>query len=276
MSARVAIVTGASGGIGFEIARGLLDREYEVVLAVRDVAKGEATARALGGGEPMQLDLADLASVRAFATAYLARREHLDLLVNNAGIHTARRALTPQGHELTFATNHLGHFLLTRLLLDALTHAAPSRIVNVASEAHRAAGGIDLEDLAREARWSGMRAYAGSKLANVLFTYALARRLEGTGVTANAVHPGSVRSGWARGPESGLLRLGVWLATPFLLSPARGARTPLKLATAPELARVNGRYFVREKEARSSAASYDVDLQERLWRASEALVDPFS
>lgn len=268
---KTAIVTGASSGVGLETARGLVAQGYRVVLAVRDVAKGEAVAREIGGAEVMRLDLADLDSVRAFAAAFLARHERLHVLVNNAGIHTAQRTTTPQGHETTFATNHLGHFLLTRLLLDRMKASAPARIVNVASEAHRF-GTMDFDDLMGERRWSGILAYNRSKLANVMFTYALARRLEGTRVTANAVHPGSVRTRWARREDSGAFRFVVALASPFLLSPEKGARTSLRVATDPALESVSGRYFVREKPATSSVLSRDVDAQERLWRDSERLV----
>lgn len=271
MSRPVAVVTGANGGVGREISRGLLSRGFRVVLAVRDLAKGEATTHTLGGGEPMRLDLADLESVRACSAALLARHARIDLLVNNAGMHTAERALTPQGIETTFATNHLGHYLLTRLLLDRLRASAPARVVHVASEAHRFAR-LDLDDPMRTRRWSGVLAYTQSKLANVMFSHALARRLEGTGVTSNAVHPGSVRTGWARGDGSGLFRHVVAVASPFLVSPEKGARTPLWVATDPALAGANGRYFVRGRERASSGASRDVEAQERLWALSASLV----
>jgi NAD(P)-dependent dehydrogenase (short-subunit alcohol dehydrogenase family) len=267
---KTAIVTGASRGVGLETARGLLAAGHYVVLAVRDAARGEAAVKEIGGGEVMRLDVADLESVRAFGDAFLGRHGRLDVLVNNAGIHTAQRGLTPQGIERTFATNHLGHFLLACLLIERLKASAPARIVNVASEAHRG-GRLDLDDLMGERRWSGIRAYTQSKLANIMFTYALARRLAATGVTVNAVHPGSVRTGWARGSESGLFRHVVALASPFLLSPARGARMPLRVATDPALAEVSGRYFVRGRERASSATSRDVAAQERLWRVSEGL-----
>ncbi|HUR67984.1 MAG TPA: SDR family oxidoreductase [Candidatus Thermoplasmatota archaeon] len=271
MDKRVAIVTGANHGIGLEVARGLVAQGYRTVLAVRDLEKGRAAAEEIGGGTVMRLDLAELACVREFATEFHLHFEQLHLLVNNAGIHTAKRETTPDGIERTLATNHVGHFLLTKLLLPTLTRSAPSRIVNVASEAHRGAPFFDFDDPMGEHAWSGLRAYAQSKLANLMFTYALARRLHGTGVVANAVHPGSVRTGWARGEESGVFRLGVALASPFLLSPARGARTPLHVATAPELARVSGQYFARMRLKASSAASRDVAAQERLWELSERL-----
>ena len=263
---KLAIVTGANSGVGLETARGLLARGFRVVLAVRDVAKGEAAARTIGGGEVMRLDVADLASARAFAKELLARHERLDVLVNNAGIHSARQEVTPQGHGSTFATNHLGHFLLTKLLLDLLKRSAPSRVINVASEAHRYAR-MDLDRLDE----AGIVGYNRSKLANVMFTYALARRLEGTGVSVFAVHPGIVRTGWARGRGSGIFRFGTALASPFMSSPEKGARTSLYAATSPDLDGRTGLYLVRERVARSSAASRDVAMQERLWTLSEEL-----
>lgn len=273
----IAIVTGANHGVGLETARGLARHGARVVLAVRNAEKGEAAARDVVASVPgarveaMLVDVSDLESVRRFVAEYQARHDRLDVLVNNAGIHTAKRALSAQGHELTLATNHLGHFLLTNLLLDLLKRSAPSRVVNVASEAH-AFGRIRFDDLMGERSWSGFGAYAQSKLANVMFTYALARRLEGTGVVAHAVHPGSVRTGWARGRESGLFRHVVALASPFLLTPEQGARAPLHAALSPEAARVNGRYYVRRREAQSIRASHDVAAQERLWRESARLV----
>lgn len=273
---RTAIVTGANGGVGLETARGLAKAGHQVVLAVRDVEKGERALADIAASVPgarldvMRLDVSDLDDVRRFAREVLAFHPEVHVLVNNAGIHTARRRLTRQGHESTLATNHLGHFLLTHLVLDALRRGAPSRVVNVASEAHRY-GRLRLGDL-QGIRWSGWQAYAQSKLANVLFTYALARRLEGTGVSVFAVHPGSVRTRWARDESSGVFRFGVALASPFLLSPARGARTSLYAALSPELDGKSGLYLVRSKPAASSAASRDEEAQEALWRASEALV----
>lgn len=273
MRDKVCIVTGPTSGIGLEIARGLAERGATVVLAARDRAKADAVRARIGGDARfMALDLASLASVRAFAAEYRRSFDRLDVLVNNAGIHTARDEVTVDGVELTFQTNHLGHFLLTKLLLDPLRAAAPSRVVTVASEAHRGARRVDLDGLARGARGGGIFTYAQSKLANIQFAFALARRLEGTGVTSNAAHPGSVRTGWARGAESGLFRAAAWAASPFLLSPERGARTPLYVATAPELARVSGGYFVRMREKAPTAAARDVAAQEALWATSERLV----
>ena len=285
MQGKVVLVTGASRGVGLETARGLARAGARVVMAVRSVERGERAREDVLRSEPgarvevARLDVSDLDDVRRFARAFRASHDRLDVLVNNAGIHTARRVLTPQGFEATFATNHLGHFLLTRELLDLLRRSAPSRVVNVASEAHRFAGGLRLDDLMTEREggpeggtvW-GLHAYARSKLANILFTRELARRLEGTGVSAFAVHPGSVRTGWARGEASGVFRFGVALASPFLLSPEKGARTSLHAATEPGLERLSGSYFVRGRVAGGSAASRDPEAARRLWEESERLV----
>lgn len=258
MNAKVAIVTGASSGIGREVARGLEARGFDVVPAARR-AEGDA-----------YLDLASFASIRAFADRFRAKHDRLHLLVNNAGIHTARRERTEDGIERTLQVNHVGPFLLTHELLPLLRAGAPSRIVNVASEAHRG-GRLSFDNLQGERRWSGIRAYTRSKLANIAFTYELARRLDASGVTANVVHPGSVRSGWARGKESGLLRVATWAAAPFLISPQRSAEYVLRVATDPALDGVTGKYFVKGVEARSSTASYREDDWRRLWDESRKL-----
>lgn len=279
LSGKIALVTGANSGVGKETARGLAQRGAHVVMAVRSLERGEA-AKAdlrkdplLAGRDPfevMRLDVASLADVRRFARDFRSRHERLHVLVNNAGIHTAHRDVTNEGFETTFVTNHLGPFLLTHELLPILKASATARVVTVASEAHRL-GRMHWDDLQLSRRWSGVAAYCQSKLANILFAFELARRLEGSGVTSNAVHPGSVRTNWARGPESGLLNTVVTLATPFLISPAKGARTPLHAATAPGLAGVTGRYFVRRKEATPSARARDVEAQRRLWEIGEKL-----
>ena len=272
LTGRRVVVTGATSGIGLVTARELAAMGARVTLAVRDVEKGRAVAAGMKGqAEVLRLDLADLADVRRFARDYRASHDRLHVLVNNAGIHTSRRVVTRDGHELTFQTNHLGHFLLTLELLDLLKASAPARVVNVASDAHLF-GRLDFKDLMGERPWSGWKAYAQSKLANVEFTYELARRLHGTGVTANAVAPGSVRTRWARGEESGLFRFGVALASPFLLSPESGARTSVWAASAPELEHVTGQYLKRSRVSKSARWSYREEDWRRLWDVSEALV----
>lgn len=215
------------------------------------------------------IDLASLESVRSFAREYQQKFSKLDVLVNNAGLYSSKRIVTVDGFELTFAVNHLAHFLLTEVLLPSLKASMPSRIVNVTSEAQRS-GHIDFEDLNGERKYSGWKAYPQSKLANVLFTYQLARRLEGTGVTANCVHPGTVRTDFGR-KSGGIMAALVRIAAPFMLSPEAGARTVIWLASAPEVEQITGRYFIKEAEAKSSRESYDLEVAQRLWNVSAEL-----
>lgn len=275
MLGRVCIVTGANSGIGKATALGLARLGASVVLACRSMERGERAREEIQEASEnkdvrvMKLDLATQASVRVFAAEFHVAYAQLHVLVNNAGIYTNKRTLTVDGIESTFAVNHLSHVLLTGLLLDRLVAGAPSRIVNVASGAH-VAGEMWFDDLNGERRWGAMHAYAQSKLANVLFTYELARRLKGTGVTVNAVHPGAVRSGWGK-KDAGLMGLGVRLAAPFMLSPERGAETVIYLAASPDVEGVTGRYFFKKRAIPSSPTSYDESVARRLWEVSEAL-----
>ncbi len=275
MVGRTCIVTGATSGIGEETARGLARLGASVVLAVRNPRKGEAIReeiiRDTGNSrlDVMRVDLSSQESIRDFADSFKAKYPQLHVLVNNAGIYTNRRTLTPEGFESTFAINHLGSFLLTNLLLDLLKASAPARIVNVSSGAH-AAGHIAFEDLQGEKQFRGWGAYSQSKLANILFTRELARRLEGTGVTVNAVHPGVVRTHFASNGGFAL-RIGFILMAPFMRSPARGAETSIFLASARELERVSGKYFMNSAPAQSSPASHDDDVARRLWDVSAHL-----
>ena len=205
----------------------------------------------------MVFDLADLASVREGAGQLLERYEQIHVLVNNAGLVLSERTETTDGFESTFGINHLGPFLLTRLLTERLVASAPARVVNVASTAHRSARhGLDFDDLQSRRRYRGMQAYGRSKLANILFTTELARRLSGTGVTANSLHPGTVATGYARdGDASGVLAFGVKVIKPFILSPEKGARTSVYLASSPEVAEVTGQYFVKCRPRTPSPAA---------------------
>lgn len=272
MAGRVCIVTGANSGIGLPTAEGLLRLGATVVLACRDREKGEAAraeiVRRIPGAqsEVLHLDLASLDSVRAFAREFQSRHAKLDVLVNNAGVYTRRRHVSSDGLELQFQVNYLGPFLLTNLLLDALRASAPSRIVNVSSQAHQGAK-MNFEDLQGERRYSGFDAYNQSKLALVLFTYELAKRLEGTEVTVNVVHPGVIRTNLGRGeyPRAfDVIRL-------FLKGPEKGARTSLYVATSPALESVTGKYFAKSAEARSSPVSHDAAAAQRLWDVSATL-----
>lgn len=277
LAGKTILVTGANGGIGKETTRGLARLGAHVVMGCRSVERGEAAREELAREVPadrlevMRLDVSLAADARRFARDFRARHRRLDALVNNAGIHTARREVTEEGVERTFATNHLGPFVLTNELLPLLRASAPARVVTVASEAHRF-GGMRWDDLQFAGRWSGVLAYCQSKLANVLFAFELARRLDGTGVTSNALHPGSVRSNWARGPESGLLRLAVGAATPFLVSVEKGAQNSIHVASAPDLASVTGRYFLRKRPRNPSRQARDPEAQRRLWEATERLL----
>jgi NAD(P)-dependent dehydrogenase (short-subunit alcohol dehydrogenase family) len=223
----------------------------------------------------MPLDLASFRSIRSFAADALDRFDHLDVLVNNAGLILYRRAETQEGFEETFGVNHLGHFLLTDLLLERLRAGAPSRVVVVSSGAHKGARrGLDFDDLQSERKYKWAKAYSKSKLANIYFTRELARRLDGTGVTVNALHPGFVRSEFGRGGDlGGIYGWGIkYVASPFAISPEKGARTTIYLASSPEVADVSGGYFFKSKPATPSAVAQDDDAASRLWDASEKLV----
>ena len=273
---KTCVVTGANSGIGRETALALAGKGAQVVLLCRSAERGEEAREAIAtetGNEDVSLilaDLADSASVRRFAETFVERHDKLDVLVNNAGVYLPERQLTEEGHELTFAINHLGPFLLTNLLLPTLKKAPEARVVTVSSLVHYI-GNIDLDDLALERGYQGMLSYARSKLANILFTHALADRLEGTSVTANCLHPGAIRSGFAQ-DEPGFFQQIVRLGGPFLLSPARGARTSIWLASAPEAAAHNGGYFVRCRRRRPSPRARNEALAEALWARSASLM----
>jgi NAD(P)-dependent dehydrogenase (short-subunit alcohol dehydrogenase family) len=272
MAGKVCLVTGGSGGIGFVTARALAGRGATTLIIARDPSRGQAAAAAIreaAGHERVRFlaaDLADQSQLRAAAAEVLREHARIDVLVNNAGGLFGRRSVTADGIERTFALNHLSYFLMTHLLLPALQRAAPARIVNVASAAHKSVT-LDFNDLQGEEHYDRWIAYKRSKLANVMFTYELARRIEGSGVTANALHPGFVATeiGTRHGFVPGLL----WgLGTLAAVSPEEGAKTSIYLASSPEVAGVSGRYFSRGREKRSSEASYDRDASLRLWDVS--------
>jgi retinol dehydrogenase 12 len=272
MQGKICLVTGATSGIGKETALGLARQGAHVVIVGRDPARTKATAdwiRREAGTEQVGSLLADLSSqaeVRGLAGEFKARYSRLDVLMNNAGGIFTRREESVDGFERTWALNHLSYFLLTHELLGVLKASAPARIVNVASTMHTS-GVIDFDDLQGEKSYGGIRAYSQSKLANVLFTYALARRLEGAGITANCLHPGGVATGFGQNTP-GALKLLMRLVRPFLITPEQGAATSIYLASSPDVEGVSGKYFAKCKSARSSAASHDEALQERLWALS--------
>jgi retinol dehydrogenase 12 len=273
MNGKVCVVTGATSGIGKAAATALARLGAQVVLVGRDRGRAEATAAQVGSvaTQPPVVDIADLGAmdqVRALAER-LAALDRIDVLINNAGLVLGERRGTPEGFEHVFAVNHLAPFLLTNLLLPRLTASAPARVITVTSDAHSAAR-LDLDDPNLEHGWDSWRSYANSKLANILFTRELARRLHGTGVTANCAHPGVVRTGFGREARP-LLRLGVTLARPFLLSPERGADTIVYLASSPEVADETGGYYVRRQRREPSAAARDDAAARKLWQISEEL-----
>jgi retinol dehydrogenase 12 len=240
-----------------------------VIPVGRDARRTASVARRIGA-EPIQADLSSLAEVRRLAANLLDRHERIDVLVNNAGLVAGRRTVTHDGLELTMAVNHFAPFLLTNLLLDRLGASAPARVVTTASDAHRG-GLVDIDDLNGERRWSAWSAYGTSKLATILFTRALARRLDGTGVVANALHPGVIRTGLARGAPLPI-RLGWRAASVFFGSPRKGSKTLVYLASSPEAAEVSGGYFVDSRPATPSLQAQDDGLAEELWERSAELV----
>ena len=280
MAHRICLVTGANSGIGRETARGLAAEGWTVVVAARNRAKGEeavADIRSTTGNqrvELLELDLADLGSIRDAVERFKARHDQLHLLINNAGLVLGDRRTTADGFEATFGVNHLGHFLLTRLLLPTIKASAPARIINVASDAHRVSKGLDFEDLMYEKRkYRGIAVYGDSKLANILFTRELASRLQGSGVTVHAVHPGVVRTGFAKdGDVKGPLGLIARIAGPFLLTPAKGALTTLHVATSDDGASSTGEYWAKSRRATPRPPALDDGAARQLWTVSESLV----
>lgn len=280
MHGKVAVVTGSNVGIGFETAVGLAAQGATTVLACRNQSKAEAAAREITARtwnddvHVVPLDLADLSSVQKAAESVLTGWDRLDVLVNNAGGTWSERQETAQGFEYTFGVNHLGHFYLTTLLLPRLTASAPSRIVTVTSVGHHfARNGLRFDDMQSEHGYDGMEAYCRAKLANVMFTRELARRTSGTGVTANTVHPGWVRSHFGMdGDTTGKSAFGFRVMRPVQISPRRGARTSLYVATSPDVAGKSGMYWVRSKPGHMSRRALDDEAAARLWDESERLL----
>lgn len=274
MQGKTCVLTGASSGIGKAAAVALGAMGARLLLVARNAERGQAVVneiRASGGeAELLLADLSDQAAIRNLARVILEQCPRLDVLINNAGAVFASRTVTADGLEATFATNHLAYFLLTQLLLDRLKASAPARIVNVSSRAHWSAAGIPFDDLQAEHGYNSWRRYCESKLANILFTRELARRLGDSGVAVNALHPGVVATGF--GQHAGtMMRLAFQLMRPFLLSPQRGAETVVYLATSPAVAGVTGKYFDKCAEAKISQAAQDDDQARRLWEVSMQL-----
>ncbi|MCA9713221.1 MAG: SDR family oxidoreductase [Myxococcales bacterium] len=280
MQGKVCLITGANSGIGRETARELARRGATVVMCARDRGRGQEAVddvKQSTGSDAvtlLELDLASFASIRAAVARFTASHERLDVLINNAGLVLGDRRMTAEGFESTFGVNHLGHFLWTTLLLDLIKRSAPARIINLASEAHRMSRGLDMDDLMFERRsYNGWRAYGDSKLANILFTSELARRLEGTGVVVHAVHPGVVGTGFGRdGDVGGVVGWLIKLAGPLLLTSAKGARTSIHVATSDEAGERTGLYWAKSRTKRPTRFAQDDEAARRLWERSEALV----
>jgi retinol dehydrogenase 14 len=277
MRGRVCLVTGATSGIGKATAHALATKGASVVLVGRDPQKGDATVQEIREAtanedvELLRADLSSQASIRELGDHVLAEHDRLHVLVNCAGAFFRDRHVTIDGLETTFALNHLAYFLLATLLLDLLRGSAPARIVNVTSGA-QSMGRVDFEDLHGERGYRGQTAYNQSKLANVLFTYELARRLGGTGVTVNCVHPGVVRTNFGQQTQPLAWRLVISVVAPFMRSPEKGAETVVYLASDPEVEAVTGKYFHHLEPKGSSKLSYDEGLAARLWQVSEELM----
>jgi retinol dehydrogenase-14 len=276
LTGKIVLVTGGTGGIGKATAIALATLGARVGITGRDTARAEEAAsgiRAASRNPAVDVFAADMSSqaeVRRLAGAVLDAYPRLDVLINNVGGFWAHRHLTTDGLEHTFALNHLAPFLLTNLLLDRLKASVPARVVTLSSGA-QAAGRIDFDDLQGARNYSGQRAYSQSKLANVMFTIELARRLAGSGVTANAAHPGVVRTNFGTEDQAWYFLVVSKAVRPMLKTPAQGARAPIYLATSPELDGVTGKFFVNRKPRRANKLAYDNEVTARLWKISAEL-----
>ena len=282
MTGKTVLITGGTGGIGKATALGLAGMGAHLAICGRDPKRTADAAREIrtAGGQRVDVFIADLSSqaqVRRLADEVLQSLSRIDVLVNNVGGYWNTRHVTADGLERTFALNHLAPFLLTNLLLDRLTLSAPARVVTISSNA-QAQGRIDFDDLQGEREYSGARAYSQSKLANVLFTYELARRLPASSlpdqavVTANALHPGVVSTSFGGEDPATVQRVFIPFLRPLMKTPAQGAATSIQLASAPNLEQVTGRYFANGKPKKSSQRSYDKAASTRLWQVSADLV----
>lgn len=282
VAGKTVLVTGGNSGIGRATTLELARRGAQVVFTARDGTKGavalgelrsELGPEAKGSVDWMMLDLASFKSILSFVEAFKQTYPALHVLVHNAGLVLTERCETVDGFEATFGTNHMGPFTLNRLLLPVLKASAPARIVVVASDAHRMAkSGLDFDDLQAKREYKGVLAYGRSKLANILFTSSMSKRLVGTGVTINCLHPGVVATGFARdGDASGLWGFFFRWARPFLLTAEKGARTSVYLAASPDVSGVSGSYFARSNASVPSSAALDENAAEQLWEISEAL-----
>ena len=273
---KIIIVTGANSGMGKAISIELA-KTNTVIMLCRNKARGEEALREVidqSGNTQVDLMICDLGSqrdIRNFCTEFKAKYDHLDVLINNAGVILPRRHETSDGIELQFGVNHLGHFLLTNLLLEYLVNSKPARIINVASGAHKI--GKIHEDVNLKKNYKVWRAYAQSKLANILFTYELAEGLNGTGVTVNCLHPGAVATSMGINRDTGFGTLITRALKPFFRSSEKGAETTIFLATSPDMIETTGKYFCNKKPISSSKRSYDKNLAKKLWTLSEEMTN---
>ncbi len=275
MQGRQVVITGATSGVGRATAMALARMGAHIIAVGRNAEKGRQLLDELSAATSgiqssfVKADLGNLDEVRAAASEIDGRTDRVDVLINNAGVINARRKVTPQGFEEVFAVNHLAHFLLTGLLLPRLEASGSARVVTVASDAHKV-GRLDFDDLQSERRYSTFGVYAKSKLANILFSAELARRLGQRPITSNAVHPGFVGSGFATN-NGGFARLVMQLVKPFALTPEKGAQTSVYLASSDDVAGVSGRYFYRRRPIEPARRARDDDAARRLWEVSEQL-----
>ncbi len=274
---KIVLITGANSGVGKATSIELAKTGAEVIMLCRSKERGEEAltdVRKASGSDKVHLmlcDLASLHSIMSFCQEFKSCFNRLDILINNAGVILPGKRFTKDGFELQFGVNHLGHFLLTTELLDLIIKSAPARIINVSSGAHKV-GKINFNDINLDKGYSLIKAYSRSKLANILFTYELARRLEGTGVTANCLHPGAVASQMGVNRETGFGTMIMAILRPFFQTPLEGARTSIYLATSKEVEGVTGKYYYKCKPIPSSKQTYDQHLAKKLWDKSEELV----
>ena len=261
MTGKVCLITGANSGIGYETSKALAKMGAHVVMVCRNESKAKRAQQEIiveSGNPDIDLLIADMSSldsVRSLADTVKKKYSRLDVLINNAGIMNSVKEISVDGFEMQYAVHQLGPFLLTQLLLDLLKTSAPSRVINLSSKLHSMAK-IDFDNLQAEKKFGAFKTYSMSKLAHLMFSYSLAQRLEGSGVTVNAIHPGVIGSNLGSTP--GLIKI-------FMKSPKRGAETSVFLASSPSMAKVTGKYFIDCKPARSSKKSYDQDVADRLW-----------
>ncbi|MFW9848740.1 MAG: SDR family oxidoreductase [Candidatus Thorarchaeota archaeon] len=277
MDGKICIVTGANSGIGRETALGLAQQGAHVVMLVRNIERGNVAKEYImekscsKSVEMMLCDLSSTEQIRRFSNDYKDKYNRLDVLINNAGAVFSKRELTSEGFEQSFAVNYLAPFLLTHELLPILKSSNPSRIVNLTSGLH-GRGIIDFDDLQCAGKYKGMSAYQNSKLMVVLFTYKMARELEGTGVTCNVVSPGFVATNLGRSSGGRANRIMFGMMKPFQLTPTEGAETSLYVATNPNLDAVTGKHFAKSQEKESAEITYDIDLQDNLWEVTKSLL----